>query len=1067
MAEKRKTFSLNIDLVNVKKVLALVLAFTMAFTMMATAGAAYTDQADIQATEAVEMLNAIGVMTGDPDGSFRPNDTITRAEACRMIYTIRTNSDDASAYADMQTTFKDVPADAWYAGYVKHCQAAGIVSGTKADGSAFEPSREVTGVELALMCLRVMGYDPAKADIGGSTWSTKTIGLATEAGILDDVNTTITSACPRQWAAQIMYNTIDARTVRWSNDSETYTDLDMGGNKMERVGKKYMKLYVNIGTLATVKGDDLTITMTKSDEADSDTLQQSFTKVGADYSSLLGNKVKVLFRDGKANDVIGVYATEDNNSYTVNMKDVDQDDEKVKFDGKSYSFDDSKLEVQTLDVDGTVKTESVSSSFFKADTNALATDVVTFVDNDGDGKLNIAFITKQSYAEVTYVGSDRITAGKTYKMEDENIADDIAKDDYAVISYNRFDECKDIVKAEVVTDTLNSSKTKDKYKQFEIGSTWYNISENEANNVSVGDNVKAYIVSGVIVKIDTDDGTGAIPSNIAVVVGRGSGSELYGDQVKLRFFDGTTKTVTLDDKGDIKSADKATLGEAYKVSGTDSNTRLDNLTVGNKYNGYYYNTKTTGKTEDALTKTVKAKEIGGQKVDDNAVVILYTDNGASKKITGKQFNALSQTTLTANDAAYGTAFTKDVNGLCRVLLASVKVNSTSISGTSYDNYGYIVSDGSEKANGDISFTMWNGSENVDVLWENGEADKLVKGTLVAYSSVDDNKYVQDGEVIGTLEQIQKGTAPVKGEGFTASQNRADDSKTISVDGYSLDVTADTKVLALDTDAAKSEDIGQPYNYGDKIATAAKKGETSYCYNVVYRIEDGGSLADGADLDLLVVDVTSAFNFDKPGKDSGDQGSIDNDIKNVQTNLSPDGKTLTVAFDVPKGTTDVTIDFEAKVSGIVADSGTKSISGITGTQASFTIDLSKVPAASKDDVTLSLSKLVYTAFSGDASATTINEALKQKDAKVKVGALSKDDAIEVPQGATLDLTSATIEAGAKVSVAAGGSITLPNGTKVEKTTSALDLTANANNGVDVAVSGSLTSAAKLGAFDASS
>ena len=36
--------------------------------------------------------------------------------------------------------------------------------------------------------------------------------------------------------------------------------------------------------------------------------------------------------------------------------------------------------------------------------------------------------------------------------------------------------------------------------------------------------------------------------------------------------------------------------------------------------------------------------------------------------------------------------------------------------------------------------------------------------------------------------------------------------------------------------------------------------------------------------------------------------------------------------------------------------------------------------------------------------------------------------------------------------------------MEKTTSALDLTANANNGVDVAVSGSLTSAAKLGAND---
>ena len=82
---------------NLKKVLALVLAFAMAFTMMATAGAAYTDSADIQATEAVDMLSTLGIMAGDPDGSFRPNDTITRAEACRMIYSIRTNSDNADA----------------------------------------------------------------------------------------------------------------------------------------------------------------------------------------------------------------------------------------------------------------------------------------------------------------------------------------------------------------------------------------------------------------------------------------------------------------------------------------------------------------------------------------------------------------------------------------------------------------------------------------------------------------------------------------------------------------------------------------------------------------------------------------------------------------------------------------------------------------------------------------------------------------------------------------------------------------------------------------------------------
>ena len=54
------------------------MAFAMAFTMMA--GAAYTDQADITATEAVDTLAALNVITGNPDGSFAPNSTVTRAE---------------------------------------------------------------------------------------------------------------------------------------------------------------------------------------------------------------------------------------------------------------------------------------------------------------------------------------------------------------------------------------------------------------------------------------------------------------------------------------------------------------------------------------------------------------------------------------------------------------------------------------------------------------------------------------------------------------------------------------------------------------------------------------------------------------------------------------------------------------------------------------------------------------------------------------------------------------------------------------------------------------------------
>ena len=41
---------------------------------------------DIEATEAVDTLSALGVINGYEDGSFKPNGTVTRAEMAAMIY---------------------------------------------------------------------------------------------------------------------------------------------------------------------------------------------------------------------------------------------------------------------------------------------------------------------------------------------------------------------------------------------------------------------------------------------------------------------------------------------------------------------------------------------------------------------------------------------------------------------------------------------------------------------------------------------------------------------------------------------------------------------------------------------------------------------------------------------------------------------------------------------------------------------------------------------------------------------------------------------------------------------
>ena len=179
---------------NLKKILALVLAFACAFTMFA--GAAFTDQADIKVKdEVVDTLVELGVIEGFEDGSFQPNATVTRAQMAKMIYVLRTGNSDASAYNDDKTSFTDIGSH-WARGYIKYCQSLGIIAGKS--NTIFAPNASVTAQEAAKMLLVTLGYDAQKAGLVGSGWASKTNALADEAGLLEDVKTSFTAACPRQ-----------------------------------------------------------------------------------------------------------------------------------------------------------------------------------------------------------------------------------------------------------------------------------------------------------------------------------------------------------------------------------------------------------------------------------------------------------------------------------------------------------------------------------------------------------------------------------------------------------------------------------------------------------------------------------------------------------------------------------------------------------------------------------------------------------------------------------------------------------------------------------------------------
>ena len=81
-------------------------------------------------------------MTGYDDGTFKPNKTMSRAEACTVVARLLASEDDITGTA----SFTDVAADKWYAKYIGFCEAKGLL---KSYSGTFAPDKAITRAEFA------------------------------------------------------------------------------------------------------------------------------------------------------------------------------------------------------------------------------------------------------------------------------------------------------------------------------------------------------------------------------------------------------------------------------------------------------------------------------------------------------------------------------------------------------------------------------------------------------------------------------------------------------------------------------------------------------------------------------------------------------------------------------------------------------------------------------------------------------------------------------------------------------------------------------------------------------
>ncbi len=99
-----------------------------------------------------------GIIQGYPDGTFRPDAPVNSAEALKILFLATRLEPAEDSREDLSGRFSDVPADAWFASYVRQAAEEDIVQGY-GDGT-FRPAQSITRAEAAKLVYLLMIGNP-------------------------------------------------------------------------------------------------------------------------------------------------------------------------------------------------------------------------------------------------------------------------------------------------------------------------------------------------------------------------------------------------------------------------------------------------------------------------------------------------------------------------------------------------------------------------------------------------------------------------------------------------------------------------------------------------------------------------------------------------------------------------------------------------------------------------------------------------------------------------------------------------------------------------------------------
>lgn len=397
-----------------KRISAFIMTLVLVAALATGASAmSFSDDEDIRNSEAVSMLTELEVVSGFPDGSFRPDEYVTREQAAKMISSILQRKDDSFCW-DGSFSFSD--QSGWANEAIEYCSYKGIIAGYS-DGT-FDPTGYITADQMAKMLLVAVGFDPEPYT--GEGWSENVNEDAWSAGIFDNFAGSTVDPLTRDNACLLIFNALKCQAISGYAGGEPEYYLDDLMNPMTVLEYYFdVKMYTEV-----VTGNEFA-DLTAIDSR----LDFGMTKIAGHKEFAISTGMEYLGRQ------INIYISADGE--IVGQPVFSERDLIMTFDNGEEFEDFYDLGMISLD-DSTEYYLNYNAATFAVIGMLDENTSITVIDRDGDDVIDVMMVT-QCY-EVTITGesddgwlidstdfmdgvvpynlvvSRRLEVGKTFKM---------------------------------------------------------------------------------------------------------------------------------------------------------------------------------------------------------------------------------------------------------------------------------------------------------------------------------------------------------------------------------------------------------------------------------------------------------------------------------------------------------------------------------------------------------------------------------------------------------------------------------------------------------------------------